>query len=187
MAGTGSTAVEVYRWVVRAAEAVKIARETPAAGTAEGVQRGLARALERVRAGGDVGEILASERDVLVRESKVFANAEARRSSLANALAEMEDAQRMLPVVAAPEEYRLVDGTHRFRSHRIGLLPRDDARMFFAAHGARLLNELKARGTDAEKSVLRARRKNILTAERLYKDLQREALGIGDRGRALER
>lgn len=71
-----------------------------------------------------------------------------------------------------------MEETHRFRTHRVGSLLRDDARIFFAAHRARLLNLLKARGTTEEKEVIAVRRKKMLAAERLYGGLRREALGI---------
>lgn len=184
MAGTGSTADDVYRWVVLAASAVRFARETPAADAARRAQQQLVAELEKVRERGDVGEIVAAERDVLVHESKEFVNDDAMRASLGNALVEIEDAAVMLRCVRDPKRYmREVDATHRHRKHRDGVLPRDDARMFFAAQNRRLGDLRKARGTDEEKEVLRARQRNILRAERLYKALQRGALGIEGRGR----
>ncbi|HEX7072465.1 MAG TPA: hypothetical protein VF226_00335 [Hyphomicrobiaceae bacterium] len=61
---------------------------------------------------------------------------------------------------------------------RIGGLPRDAARQFFASHNARLLNADKSRLTETEKRIVEARRHNIRIASMSYMSLQENALGV---------
>lgn len=179
MAGTGSTTETVYLRLVRVSEAVEDERRGDDARRRATAEDDLVDALVDVREGGDLDAILESERVLLKDEYDRFANTAEMRGSLETALEELEGATAMVGLVRSHAEYvERVDATHRFRTHRVGNLPRDDARMFFAAHGTRLLNLLKARGTDGEKAVLSARRRNLLAAERAYRELQTNALGI---------
>ena len=130
---------------------------------------------------GDVAAILEAERALLSDEYERFANTPTMKRSLEVALEEVGAALDMVELVEDPLAYRSrVDETHRVRKHRIGDVPRDDARMFFRGHLSRLGNLMKARGTDAEKAVLAARSISMRAAERLYDSRQREALGIGN-------
>ena len=65
-----------------------------------------------------------------------FANTATMKGSLEAALEEIEAALATVAVVGDPDAYReRVDETHRVRKHRIGDVPKDDARMFFRGTG----------------------------------------------------
>ena len=189
MAQTGSTVEKVYLRQVRVRLAVLRERQSPDAQRVTEAETDLLAALNEVRAGGDLAAILESERTLLRDEHDQLANTPEMTGSLEVALKELDGAAAMIPLVRDPVEYARVDATHQFRTHRIGKaprdVPRDDARMFFRSHHTRLQNLSKARGTDGEKAVLRARRQNMRRAESAYKDLQYRALGLegGTEGR----
>ena len=185
MARTGSTKIdEVYDRQVAVGEAVQRLRESGGAQLLAGLEKDLATAVVGVREDGDVAGILQAERVLLRDEYDRFANTATMKGSLEAALEEIEAALATVAVVGDPDAYRQqVDETHRVRKHRIGDVPKDDARMFFRGHRSRLSNLTKARGTDEEKAVLVARAASMRVAEKIYAGLQREALGIADRGR----
>lgn len=185
MAGTGSTTIDaVYEAQLEVGEAVERLRESQDARLLAVLEKDLAAAVVAVREGGDVAAILQAERALLRDEYERFANTAAMKGSLEAALEEMEAALATVAAVGDAGAYReRVDETHRVRKHRIGDVPKDDARMFFRGHRSRLSNLTKARGTDEEKAVLVARSASMTVAEKIYASLQRQALGIGDRVR----
>ena len=77
--------------------------------------------------------------------------------------------------------FKEVDHNFSLPRNRVGKVPRDQARQFFASQNARLVNLDKSRLSEAEKRVLKARKENIETARKLYEALQRKALGIATR------
>ena len=181
MARTGSTIDEVYKLQVAVGVAVQDLRESGDAGRVATAETELAAAVVSVRERGDVAAILEAERVLLRDEYDRFANTPTMKGSLEAALDEVNAALAMVKLVDDPPAYRSrVDETHRVRKHRIGDVPRDDARMFFRGHRSRLGNLMKARGTDEEKAVLAARSASMRAAEKTYESLQHEALGIGD-------
>ena len=180
MARTGSTTDEVARLQV----VVEDLRESGDARRVAAAETALAAAVVAVREPGEVSTILEAERVLLRDEYDRFANTPTMKGSLETAMEELDAALATVAVVGDPDAYRdRVDETHRVRKHRIGDVPKDDARMFFRGHRSRLSNLTKARGTDEEKAVLVARSASMRVAEKIYTSLQREALGIGDRGR----
>ena len=185
MARTGSTKIdEVYDRQVTVGEAVDRIRESEEAQRLAVLEKDLATAIVAVQKDGDVAAILQAERVLLRDEYDRFTNTATMRGSLEAALEEIEAALATVAVVGDPDAYReRVDETHRVRKHRIGDVPKDDARMFFRGHRSRLSNLTKARGTDEEKAVLVARGASMRVAESIYAGLQREALGVADQGR----
>lgn len=180
MAATGSTTEQVYNRQVAVGVAVEELRESEAARRLALLEEDLETAVVALRESGDVAAILQAERALLGDEYERFANTPTMRGSLEVALDEVDAALDMVRLVVDPVAYRSrVDQTHRVRKHRIGDVPRDDARMFFRGHRSRLDNLMKARGTDEEKAVLAARGASMRAAETVYESLQREALGIG--------
>lgn len=186
MAGTGSTTIDaVYQAQLEVGEAVERLRESPDARRLAVLENDLAAAVVAVREGGDVAAILQAERVLLREEYERFANTAAMKGSLEAALEEMEAALATVAVVGDADAYReRFDQTHRVRKHRIGDVPKDDARMFFRGHRSRLSNLTKARGTNEEKAVLVARSASMTVAEKIYASLQRQALGSATVGTA---
>ena len=184
MGQTGSTIEKIYRLQIRVGVAVEHLRESGSAQRVGVLQKDLMAEVVAVRDGGDVATILEAERALLRDEYERFANTPLTKASLEAALEEVDAALAMVEMVQDPETYRLrVDETHRVRKRRVGGVPKDDARVFFAGHVTRLADWEKARGTDEDKAVLTARRASIRKAGRIYQGQQREALGIADRGR----
>ena len=106
-------------------------------------------------------------------------------------LAELGGAEHHLEIVRSPDRYRSLDKLFQRQRNRRQGLPDDEARQFFRAHNARLLNQDRSRLTNEEKRTLEARRSNLRVAEKAYIALQREALGLPakalDRSRGRER
>lgn len=126
---------------------------------------------------GDIGTILAAERELLGNEMRFYGNSAGMRGSLKAALQELDQAVKMLPLVQNGELYLAVDASHGNSKSRVGGLPRDAARHFFASHNARLLNADKSRLTETEKRTVDARRHNVRVAAMAYTSLQEKALG----------
>src|SRR3546814_13310308 len=91
---------------------------------------------------------------------RFYSNSTGQRGSLKSALQELDQAEKMLPLVKDSSLYIAVDASHANAKSRISDLPRDAARHFFASHNARLLNADKSRLTETEKKIVAARRHN---------------------------
>ena len=152
--------------------------KTPEARRRAKLRASLLQDLKDVGQNGDLSLILATERRFLENDLQQYANSPAMRDSLTAALAEMKAADRLLGKVSDPGAYRQVDEEHSLPKNRAGDLPRDEARQFFSAHAARLLNQDKSRLDDDEKRVIDQRKRNIRAGHDLYKALQRTALGL---------
>ncbi|WP_142850699.1 hypothetical protein [Telmatospirillum sp. J64-1] len=127
---------------------------------------------------GDLNQILAAERHFLENDLAQYANSGAMKGSLDTALAELSAAEKLMGKIRDPEAYRHVDESHSLPKNRKGGLPYDEARQFFSAHAARLLNMDKSRLDAEEKKIVEIRKQNMRAADRLYVDLQRQALGL---------
>jgi hypothetical protein len=127
---------------------------------------------------GDITLILEAERRFLRNEMRFYSNSTGQRGSLKSALQELDQAEKMLPLVKDSALYIAVDASHANAKSRISGLPRDAARHFFASHNARLLNADKSRLTETEKKIVDARRHNIRVASLAYVSLQEKALGV---------
>jgi hypothetical protein len=127
---------------------------------------------------GDIGLILSAERQILRNEMRFYGNSAGMRGSLKSALQELDQAEKMLPLVHDSGLYLAVDASHANPKSRANGLPRDAARQFFAAHNVRLLNADRTRLTETEKRILEARRNNIRVASMSYVALQEKALGV---------
>lgn len=137
--------------------------------------------LEHVKAvgkSGDLNAILAVERWFLQNDLDRHANSTAMTNSLKAALAELDAAEALHTKVRDPSAYKATDEDHSLPRNRVGGLPKDQARQFFASHAARLLNQDKSRLEPEEKRLVDARKANMRAGEKLYAALQREALGL---------
>ena len=160
------------------ADAVKDAWGSRAYEAAGDLQRSMALELRGLRdREATPEELLAAEKALLRLEREEFADNAAMRTSLDNAVSDLEAAEKMLPRVRDAARYAdEVDATHAIPKRRVRGLPRDDAREFFASHATRLGNLAKARAPAVEKFVVSERRQNVRAAERAYIDLQRVAV-----------
>lgn len=131
-----------------------------------------------VQKSGDIALILTLEKRFLLNDLAHYVNSPSQASSIANALDELNGAQNTYQKVISPEAYKQVNEEHSTHKNRRGSLPIDQARQFFMSNANRILNWDKARLTDSEKAVLEARRQNMITAQKIYIGLQRQALGI---------
>ena len=142
------------------------------------MHRDLVQVIADIRESGSLDSILECERLALQDEKKRLVTSSSMAGSLSAALEGLDQAVAMLPRVRDPERYTEVAATYRNHHHQIGGLPRDDARMFFSAHGTRLLNVSKSPLPHPVQAVLSERLRNMRAAEKLYRDLQLQALGL---------
>lgn len=178
------------RLVTVATDAVKEVWSSEIYADAAEAQRAIALELRGLRDQEEPPEVLlATEKTLLRWEREEFADNAAMRTSLDNAVSDLEAAAKMLPRVRDAARYaQEVDATHTIPKRRVRGLPRDDAREFFASHATRLGNLAKARAPAVEKFVLSERRRNVRAAAQAYTDLQRVAvLGRHPTGGGCER
>ena len=126
--------------------------------------------------GGDLEQIVATEKFIVEGDLSRYANSKAMISSLKNALVEIAAIERHIDIVKNPASYRAVDHVHRLPRNRKADLPFDEARQALASHRARLANMDKSRLTDEEKELVDARRDAVQSAEKQYIELQEQAL-----------
>ena len=126
----------------------------------------------------DVKKILDIEQALLQKELTLVASSPAMTSSLNTAIKELDAALKLLEKVKSPNTYQELAAAYTLDKNQIRGLPRDEARQFFKSHQVRLRNLDKGRLSDSERNVLSTRLYNIKSAERLYEQLQEQALGI---------
>ena len=126
----------------------------------------------------DVEKILKVEQVLLQKELTLVASSPAMTSSLNTAIQELDAALKLLEKVKSPKTYQELAAGYTLGKNQIRGLPRDEARQFFKSHQVRLRNLDKGRLSDSERDVLSTRIDNIKSAERLYEQLQEQALDI---------
>ena len=146
--------------------------------------------LREVGKTGDIALVLETEKSILTNDLVLYANSGAIAGSLKAGLDELKATEALLPKVTDPDLYKAVDETLSLPKNRIGGVPRDQARQFFRSHDSRLVNMDKSRLDDVEKSIIDERKRNIRSAEKIYVEAQKKALGIApaasqDRGQGM--
>ena len=117
--------------------------------------------------------ILLAEELILENERAHYADTRAMRTSLDNALTEINAALTLVEKVQNPAAYKSVtDDYYQTIKSRIGRLPKDEARQFFKSHRSRLENLEKARLMGIDKELIGVRKKNLGEARASYIELQ---------------
>ena len=140
-------------------------------------QRRLSQELQKVGTAGNLETILLAEELILENERAHYADTRAMRTSLDNALTEINAALKLVEKVQDPAAYKSVtDDYYQTIRNRIGGLPKDEARQFFKSHRSRLENLEKARLMGIDKELIQVRKKNLGEARASYIELQENAL-----------
>jgi hypothetical protein len=165
-------------------------QKAPAADLLTETRLAICDGLREIGKSGDIALILETEKTILTNDLVLYANSAAMKGSLKAGLDELTAAQALLPKVADPDLYKAVDETLSLPKNRVGGVPRDQARQFFRSHDSRLVNMDKSRLDDVEKSIIDERKRNIRSAEKIYVEAQKKALGIApaasqDRGQGM--
>lgn len=140
-------------------------------------QRKLLQELQKVGASGDLETILLAEALILKNERRLYADKRVMKSSLDNALNEIEAAMLLVNQVKDPAAYKSVADIY-FHSHKVQIrgLPNDGARLFFKSHDSRLTDLEKARLMGIDKELIGVRKTNLKKAWANYIELQKSAL-----------
>ena len=140
-------------------------------------QRKLLQELQKVGASGDLETILLAEVLILKNERRLYADKRVMKSSLDNALNEIEAAMLLVNQVKDPAAYKSVADIY-FHSHKVLIrgLPNDGARLFFKSHDSRLTDLEKARLMGIDKELIGVRKANLKKAWAKYTELQENAL-----------
>ena len=140
-------------------------------------QRKLLQELQKVGASGDLETILLAEVLILKNERRLYADKRVMKSSLDNALNEIEAAMLLVDQVKDPAAYKSVADIY-FHSHKVLIrgLPNDGARLFFKSHDSRLTDLEKARLMGIDKELIGVRKTNLKKAWANYIELQKNAL-----------
>lgn len=123
-------------------------------------------------------EMVALERRFMEIDLAKYITSAAQGTSVKTSLSEVDAAEKARTLVDDPVQYAAVNATHGHTKARSGGLPKDDMRMFLSSQNSRLLNMDKSKLSEAEKNIVHARRNNILKAQKLYIEMQRQALGL---------
>ena len=126
----------------------------------------------------DIDLILKVEKAYIVNDLNLYGNSADMRGSLSEALAGLQQTERMVDMVRDPARYAVIDEAHGLKKSRKSGLPYDDARKFFPAQVMRLRNMDKSRLSNEEKTIVNQRQHNLRTAERVYTSMQRNTLGV---------
>ena len=137
--------------------------------------------LGQLRNTGDIDQILDIERSLLQNDLDHYKTSRAMISSLQKALTEHQATTKLVAFVRDPAAYQAINDGYTLPKNLLGNVPHDEARQYFRSHVTRITNWDSARLDQAEKSVLDERRSNIRVAERIYTQLQREALGLSQK------
>ncbi len=144
-------------------------------------QDGLKKTLEFLNDVGKSGSpdiILGVEKILLIQERETYANSPEMMNSVKPALADLEDANKAFALVTN-DHAGYTKATEAFSSKdKENGLPLDACRKFISSHTTRLTNRLRGVSSVSEKNILRQRKINLASANKQYKGLQREALGI---------
>ncbi len=144
-------------------------------------QDGLKKTLEFLNEVGKSGSpkiILGVEKILLLQERETYANSPEMMNSVKPALADLEDANKAFALVTNDHAgYAKATEAFSSKDKKKGL-PLDACRKFISSHTTRLTNRLRGVSSVPEKNILRQRKINLAAANKQYKDLQREALGI---------
>ena len=140
-------------------------------------QRKLLQELQKVGASEDLETILLAEVLILKNERRLYADKRVMKSSLDNALNEIEAAMLLVNQIKDPAAYKSVADVY-FHSHKVLIrgLPNDGARLFFKSHDSRLTDLEKARLMGIDKELIGVRKKNLKGAWANYIELQKNAL-----------
>lgn len=138
----------------------------------------MARHVSEVGKSENFDEIIFLERQFLESDLADFITSAAQGTSVKTSLSEVDAAEKARTLVDDPVQYAAVNATHGHTKARSGGLPKDDMRMFLSSQNSRLLNMDKSKLSEAEKNIVHARRNNILKAQKLYIEMQRQALGL---------
>lgn len=126
----------------------------------------------------DLSAIVAIEKAIVQGDLERYANSKSMKSSLKNALLELEAIQSLLAIVDDKRLYAHVNKAYSLPKNREKGLPKDEACKSFKSHYARLNNLDKSRLSDEEKEIIDARKSNIWNAGKLYAQRQAHTLGI---------
>lgn len=168
----------LQRLLVAEAEYGEALKETRAAKRLHSSRNDLLQHLREVGRGGDLFQIVATERAIVEGDLTRYANSQAMANSLKTALNEIAAIERQLGIVDDQARYRAVDQAHSLPKNRRGGLPFDEARQALASHYARLNNMDKSRLGDDEKKIIDARKSVIFAAGKLYTERQAMTLGV---------
>ena len=140
-------------------------------------QRKLLQALQKIGASDDLDSILLAEELILKNERRLYADKRVMKSSLGNALNEIEAAMLLVNQIKDPAAYKSVVDVY-FHSHKVLIrgLPNDGARLFFKSHDSRLTDLEKARLMGIDKELIGVRKTNLKKAWAKYIELQKNAL-----------
>lgn len=128
-----------------------------------------------------IDQILEAEKLFLLNDQSNYIGSSAQGKAIANALSELAAASNAYQKVLSPDSYKEINDNLQSHKSRSGDLPLDEARQFFKSNSVRILNWDKGKMSVSERSILEARKANMLTAQTIYIGLQRKALGLEDK------
>ncbi len=186
-AGRGEGSLEEMQAALEAVTAAQAkwaaSPEGKAAAKAEGERRA---ALRKIGRRGDVRAIVAAERELMADERAHRVTSQEQADFLDRGIEAMDVALKLIDKVQDPERYGDVAAAYQRLANRIKGVPNDEARQVFKEHGAELsaIEEAMAFGVPIDHDqarLLAVRQANMRAADRLYADLQRQALGMEPR------
>lgn len=134
--------------------------------------------LKNAQKGADATELLQLEVYILTHDLEKTSITKELKASATQALQQYTDAQHGLVLVKNSEEYQKANLLYSRKTRDSSQLPQDACRQFIRSQIARLSNKLTNDLSEGEIQYISLRRDNMYCAEKLYKEMQKQALGI---------
>ena len=135
--------------------------------------------LRDIHASNNFNDILNAEK-LLIATELVISNEQ--EQSIKNALKEFDSGQKALTIVKDKEGYKKAYLTYPDKAIDGQGLPKDAFRIFIGSQQTRLSNKLKNPGSEIQAEILKQRKANMLLANNMYREMQKEALDTGMSG-----
>ena len=174
-----SLVVRLIHWEVRSTRAVHNSSDAVAGQHLEDAREARNRLLPLLREVEDLRDIdiiLLIERSFLTLELEYLTAMPRKISSLNLAISQLDATVNLLRAIRSPGAYQSSEPYFTLDRNLINGLPNDEARQFFRSHAKRLgdLGTGRWEGTEAE--LIKARISNVRVAQKVYTELQEQAL-----------
>ena len=141
----------------------------------DAIQKERLQILKDIHASKNLTDILEAEKTLLASE---LVKSKVQEDSIKVALAEFNAGLKSLSIIQNKEKYQDANETYFGKTRDSEGLPKDSFRNFITSHKTRLRNKLSNPESEIQTNIFEQRRKNLTLANELYKEKQREVLGL---------
>lgn len=129
--------------------------------------------LKEIQKCGDILTLITAEMSFFIA---AMVQSRQQERSIEMAKKQFQEALLSLQIIEDLAVYQKACQTYAAKTRDAEGLPKDSFRLFLKSHIARLANQLSSPASEVESKLLQQRRANLNTAEKLYKEKQRNPL-----------